>query len=620
MAFSDYRGIKRLPAATGPAGIVLNDNFSELADRSGPIFSGAGDPSVNDDEANTIGNGYFYQYSKWLNSVTKDLFVCIDSTPTAAVWYRLHYDGIIDPNISNSLIIDTVQVVFLPDQATFLGSVFYGDGGSNLTDNGSPDGRYNTSVGIGALATNTEGDSNKAFGYQALEDNTLGARNLAFGYHALRKNIDGNNNVALGDECLMDNTGGDENVCIGNLAGNDITGNGNVCIGHQAGDGQIAINNRLYIHNSNTASPLIYGEFDNRLLVINGELLATDKVIFTQTDGDEYIDSLADGFMDYGATTAHRFNNDVKIPSDTDKLYLGASDDYTIEYDGLDAVHTITTAGSFIFAGGYVGIGTPTVSNPLYPIHASAEDANDSAITIIAAFDHMVTGGAAGANGIGSAFILAGAGSTGTRAGMVRFVGMFDDVTAGTQKGAFRIDLNHHGNWVLNFKVSETETNLCGDVTLRVDNQKIFFGAADDAYIEFDGNSMNIVANAVTGTDNLNLTADDITLNGAAITAESRVRNMTTVNAATYDVLVTDDIVHVTYTVTAAVTSLTLMTNLLLAGRHITIKDAGGNAAANHITIDTEGAEKIDGQDTQVIIADYDSVDLYTDGSNWFII
>jgi hypothetical protein len=31
--------------------------------------------------------------------------------------------------------------------------------------------------------------------------------------------------------------------------------------------------------------------------------------MFTQTDGNEYIDSLADGYMDYGATTAHRFNN-----------------------------------------------------------------------------------------------------------------------------------------------------------------------------------------------------------------------------------------------------------------------------------------------------------------------
>ena len=40
-------------------------------------------------------------------------------------------------------------------------------------------------------------------------------------------------------------------------------------------------------------------------------ILLYDKLIFTQTDLNEYIDSLNDGYMDYGATTAHRFNNDI---------------------------------------------------------------------------------------------------------------------------------------------------------------------------------------------------------------------------------------------------------------------------------------------------------------------
>lgn len=40
---------------------------------------------------------------------------------------------------------------------------------------------------------------------------------------------------------------------------------------------------------------------------MKGITLATDKISFTQTDNNEYIDSLADGYMDYGATTEHRF-------------------------------------------------------------------------------------------------------------------------------------------------------------------------------------------------------------------------------------------------------------------------------------------------------------------------
>jgi len=94
----------------------------------------------------------------------------------------------------------------------------------------------------------------------------------------------------------------------------------------------------------------------------------------------------------------------------------------------------------------------------------------------------------------------------------------------------------------------------------------------------------------------------------------------TTVNAATYDLLVTDSILHVTYTTTGAVTSLTLPTAQATAGRTITIKDAGGNAGTNNITIDTEGSETIDGDSTWVINGNYDWLILYSDGSNWFII
>lgn len=46
-------------------------------------------------------------------------------------------------------------------------------------------------------------------------------------------------------------------------------------------------------------------------------LLATDKIKFTQTDGNEYVDSLADGYLDLEATTGIRFRI-----NDTEQLYL----------------------------------------------------------------------------------------------------------------------------------------------------------------------------------------------------------------------------------------------------------------------------------------------------------
>lgn len=49
------------------------------------------------------------------------------------------------------------------------------------------------------------------------------------------------------------------------------------------------------------------------------------------------------------------------------------------------------------------------------------------------------------------------------------------------------------------------------------------------------------------------------------------------------------------------------------------IKDESGTAASNNITIDADGSETIDGQTTAVIAANYGSLELVCNGSNWFI-
>lgn len=98
------------------------------------------------------------------------------------------------------------------------------------------------------------------------------------------------------------------------------------------------------------------------------------------------------------------------------------------------------------------------------------------------------------------------------------------------------------------------------------------------------------------------------------------LNNVTTVNAATYDLDVDDYMLNVTYTSTGAVTSLTLPTAQTISGRRIIIKDGGFNASINNITIDTEGSETIDGDATWTINGDGDWVGLISDGTNWQII
>ena len=64
---------------------------------------------------------------------------------------------------------------------------------------------------------------------------------------------------------------------------------------------------------------MMAGSFVDALTIEEDTSLFAGKVKFTQTDGNEYIDSLNDGYMDYGATTAHRFNNDIVLPKTSGK-------------------------------------------------------------------------------------------------------------------------------------------------------------------------------------------------------------------------------------------------------------------------------------------------------------
>jgi hypothetical protein len=58
-----------------------------------------------------------------------------------------------------------------------------------------------------------------------------------------------------------------------------------------------------------------------------------------------------------------------------------------------------------------------------------------------------------------------------------------------------------------------------------------------------------------------------------------------------------------------------------VANAHITIKDAGGLAATNNITIARNASEEIEGVAANYIVqADYDTVDLVSDGTDWFIV
>ena len=139
---------------------------------------------------------------------------------------------------------------------------------------------YNTAIGFDALE-NLAGDGNTGVGYRALmgANNSvisLGEYNTALGEGAGTRIQDGSNNVWLGNNVDEFNTDGNQNTIIGSNAGAALGSprsvSGRVLIGYRAGFGTSGVDNTLMIENSASVTPLLYGEFDNDILRVGGQL------------------------------------------------------------------------------------------------------------------------------------------------------------------------------------------------------------------------------------------------------------------------------------------------------------------------------------------------------------
>jgi hypothetical protein len=85
-------------------------------------------------------------------------------------------------------------------------------------------------------------------------------------------------------------------------------------------------------------------------------------------------------------------------------------------------------------------------------------------------------------------------------------------------------------------------------------------------------------------------------------------RRQKTVSSATYSVDGRDEVIHVDYTATGAVT-ITLPSATLFQGRPLVIYDRGNNAAANNITV----------TGVYTISTNKRCVTFASDGANWYV-
>ncbi len=191
----------------------------------------------------------------------------------------------------------------------FCNSMFGNNAGFANTE-----GDYNTSAGYSAGASITTGNYNSSFGAESGRTNQTGSGNSVFGFEAGR-GTPGNsfsNNSFFGYRSGYSNTTGSNNSYLGYQSGySNAIGTGNVFLGYQAGYGETG-SNKLYIDNSSTTSPLIYGEFDGDYVKVNGDF----DVLNLATVGGLDVNGDADISGTLGTSTTTMDGTFMRILSD----------------------------------------------------------------------------------------------------------------------------------------------------------------------------------------------------------------------------------------------------------------------------------------------------------------
>ncbi|MBV1924768.1 MAG: tail fiber domain-containing protein [Flavobacteriaceae bacterium] len=280
---------------------------------------------------------------------------------------------------------------------------------------GVTSGYRNTAIGYVSMLSNNTGFANTAIGYYSLGLVTSGYGNVAVGHWAARDAV-GSRNTVVGTTAFADNVSGDNNTILGESAARNLTGSNNTMLGRQTGigsgpytmNGSVFIGNnvganesnsyRLYIDNSNTATPLIYGEFDNDILRVNGTLQvgnpsgtgyifptnrgAANQVLKTNASGNvswvnvtsfgsEKIDDLTDGktntasnsiYIGVNAGTATSDTNTGNISMGRNTLSLLTTGSNNVAIGDL-ALEDITSGSSNVALGNYAMTNRTSGSN-----------------------------------------------------------------------------------------------------------------------------------------------------------------------------------------------------------------------------------------------------------------
>lgn len=137
-------------------------------------------------------------------------------------------------------------------------------------------GTMNTFIGESSGVSVTNADNNVFLGYQSGNASTTGGSNTFLGRSAGASNVTGSYNTFVGNAAGAQNAGGNDNTYLGFNAGwgND-NGVGNVFVGNKAGfngSGPTMSNKLIISNHDDTATSLVFGDFNTRFVDINGSV------------------------------------------------------------------------------------------------------------------------------------------------------------------------------------------------------------------------------------------------------------------------------------------------------------------------------------------------------------
>ncbi len=223
---------------------------------------------------------YYFNGMGWLELLSGSVTVLEDTDGDTKIQIEESADeDVIRFDIAGSEVmkIDGTGIELIsPSKSTIIGE---GAGDSPLSND------YNAFYGYEAGKNNATSHENTILGAFAGKNINSSSQSTLIGAYAGQNMISAFSNVYIGTLAGSGNQHGNQNTFIGMDAGSGNSGSGNVFLGTTAGRGTGNVSNRLIIDNDYFDGPFLYGEFDNKLLRINGTLNINNAFSFPTIDG-----------------------------------------------------------------------------------------------------------------------------------------------------------------------------------------------------------------------------------------------------------------------------------------------------------------------------------------------